>query len=1175
MATEQIKIPVLSGGVSKQPPHMRLSNQTETATNVVTSVFDGCSKRPGSRYVCAPTLTSGQPARMHAIHRDDSEKYLVLVQRVSTATVQVRTSAGTDCPVFVNGASQTYLDSSSADADDYRLVTIADYTMVGNANVPMAAVSSLAYAVAGSAYDFETLIAKTPTVGSYWQARNDSISNPAGYFQYLPGGKTYATCRFDKATATTALASYYTTTATSLVSFAMFFSVGGSAQTGATYTTATRTLAKTGAFTNVSPGDFVNITGGTGATAGYYQIESKIDNDTVIITASAGGSNQVNYTFDGVGKVAFCVIDMQQRAPTDMHDVAKELQSAIRESLGGLEACVEWVRDTAEGRMVVTSPFGGAEATFPAFISTTVLSTTRSAASFIATNVGFALPDGVTATTDITADGHVFASASNVNPHTITAGTGDPDSETIPVLDRWVRVPAPNQKEAILDDATMPQQLVRLNPAGTYTGGYAQFTEDLQPFAWWRLGESTGTVAADVLRANNGTYQNTPTLGATGAINGDTDTAVTFASASTEYILTPPMFGWMSKAGRGITIEAWVKSTAGTISTVFGGGKSSTKNAMRVCFSTVDGSGNSAGGIFAELIDDNGLILNGRVNSNTTIDDGNFHHLVVTFLPASNVITIYLDGTSQTVTYINQQTPAVFADLESISTASTSAWSIGAYLTSNITGTVGYLDGTLDELAIYHGVMPSTLVSVRYNQGINSAYSHAAPVFVVRPTDWEPRLSGDEVTNPIPKAIQDGRTLSDLSFFRNRLWFGANEQLFSSQDGDFFNLFADDHDNITDSDPIQKSLSTRQVTVIDFLTEVRKSLLVTTRAGRQFELGTGTNETLTPTTGALSQTTTKSTTQGTRPAVLDTFVYLPGVSGGYSDLFEYQTQESVLVSNASRVSAHVETFLPSLRSVVTCGNENFVLCLGTDSAIYAYRFFFRNDQKEMSAWTKWTFDAAYTVRDIAVIGTDLFLLVNSNSLHTIERIALARVAAESGFPFVVNIDRMFSGISGSFGGGNTTWTIPVSDPTINRVVTSAGAVHTATTSGTTVTVTGQNLAASTVLIGRSYDMSVQLSRAYKRDANAIADLGAQVDHRETIVRYADSGDFAVAQAKTGSATRTDSLVVTAGTVASGEKQVNHVGNAKDITLTITSSDVRPVNVASIEYVVETTNRSNP
>ncbi len=58
------------------------------------------------------------------------------------------------------------------------------------------------------------------------------------------------------------------------------------------------------------------------------------------------------------------------------------------------------------------------------------------------------------------------------------------------------------------------------------------------PVAYWRLGEASGSVAADRFGGFSGTYIDTPTLGASGALSEDPATGVTFNGTS-EYVEVP------------------------------------------------------------------------------------------------------------------------------------------------------------------------------------------------------------------------------------------------------------------------------------------------------------------------------------------------------------------------------------------------------------------------------------------------------------------------------------------------------------------------------------------------------------------------------------------------------------------------------------------------------------
>lgn len=70
------------------------------------------------------------------------------------------------------------------------------------------------------------------------------------------------------------------------------------ALTGATWTNGTLTLTKTGAFTNYvyKSGDRIRITGGTGATAGFYVVAGRTSADAITLTTTigAGADGQTN-----------------------------------------------------------------------------------------------------------------------------------------------------------------------------------------------------------------------------------------------------------------------------------------------------------------------------------------------------------------------------------------------------------------------------------------------------------------------------------------------------------------------------------------------------------------------------------------------------------------------------------------------------------------------------------------------------------------------------------------------------------------------------------------------------------------------------------------------------------------------------------------------------------------
>lgn len=69
---------------------------------------------------------------------------------------------------------------------------------------------------------------------------------------------------------------------------------------------------------------------------------------------------------------------------------------------------------------------------------------------------------------------------------------------------------------------------------------FSSYVTSLSPVGYWRLGESSGTTTADATGAGHtGTFLNGPTLGQTGGVAGDSNTAVLFAAASRQSVTIP------------------------------------------------------------------------------------------------------------------------------------------------------------------------------------------------------------------------------------------------------------------------------------------------------------------------------------------------------------------------------------------------------------------------------------------------------------------------------------------------------------------------------------------------------------------------------------------------------------------------------------------------------------
>jgi YD repeat-containing protein len=214
--------------------------------------------------------------------------------------------------------------------------------------------------------------------------------------------------------------------------------------------------------------------------------------------------------------------------------------------------------------------------------------------------------------------------------------------------------------------------------------------------AYWRLGETTGTTANDETTNNlDGVYENSPTLGITGLLTGDSNRAVDFARSSSERVtvadntLLDPT---------NITLEAWVRPDSalsfGQVRTIFA-------------------KSNSSGSDFSYSLDyrrsgltTNQLMFSITTTSNTdytvtqTLNSGTRYHIVATY--NGTTMRIYVNGVevgsgqSKTGNMRNSAQPL----------------RIGSFWTSD------FWDGAIDEAAVYSTALSATQIQAHYTNGL-------------------------------------------------------------------------------------------------------------------------------------------------------------------------------------------------------------------------------------------------------------------------------------------------------------------------------------------------------------------------------------------------------------------------------------------------------------------------
>lgn len=464
--------------------------------------------------------------------------------------------------------------------------------------------------------------------------------------------------------------------------------------------------------------------------------------------------------------------------------------------------------------------------------------------------------------------------------------------------------------------------------------------------------------------------------------------------------------------------------------------------------------------------------------------------------------------------------------------------------------------------------MPVQMVRTTIGDSVTPA------VFDIDLIDWTQRTSGDKVTNPVPAFVSEETRIDDVSYHRGRLVFLAGEHISFSQSDDLFNFFRETDDDTIDSDPINLRLSTDRVTLGRYLVTFRKTLAGFTRAGQMFEVIGG--DTLTPTNASVVPTVNHYT-QDVRPVVLDNLMYAVGSEAGRAQLLELFYDDAAVATLPQIVTEHVRTLLPaSVRTIAGHANSKTVFVIGKDGrTIYAYKSYWNGNQKQLSSWTEYELASGNRICDIMVSRDRLYMLIERNSQYVIESLAVTSEVADinlftGAWAYPIHLDRR-EYLTGVHSAGTTTWTTTQNTTGLNAIVLgsqfggSSGTVLTPTVaSSTTLTVAGDH-SAGEACVGRLFDTSVVPTRPFIRNEGDKPDNDWTLSIQKFTVAYRDSGPFTVTHAPgQGRTDRTYTFTPTSLT-ESGEFSASVFGSAALGTVTISSTNARPLQIAGIQW----------
>ena len=211
--------------------------------------------------------------------------------------------------------------------------------------------------------------------------------------------------------------------------------------------------------------------------------------------------------------------------------------------------------------------------------------------------------------------------------------------------------------------------------------------------AYYRFGDVSGTVAKDETGINDGTYTGSPTLGVTGMVNGDPNTAMSTTSVSGQYVTVP-------NAVRDVlngTAWSFMVNTIMRTNTTHGLFTGPKGGVSARCFgSRFNGNAPGTNSTLVGWAEENVAVISGAF---MTVPLNERHILVNTY--GATTLTGYVDGVLNLAGPISYTWTANFTGTMTIS--------------SSTSGADGSEDAIIDEFAIWNRRL-SQLEAARFSQ---------------------------------------------------------------------------------------------------------------------------------------------------------------------------------------------------------------------------------------------------------------------------------------------------------------------------------------------------------------------------------------------------------------------------------------------------------------------------
>jgi len=330
--------------------------------------------------------------------------------------------------------------------------------------------------------------------------------------------------------------------------------------------------------------------------------------------------------------------------------------------------------------------------------------------------------------------------------------------------------------------------------------------------------------------------------------------------------------------------------------------------------------------------------------------------------------------------------------------------------------------------------------------------------------------AGDLESNPDPSFVTN--KINNIFQFKNRIGFLSNDSVSISQSGfglnGKYNFYRTAVVTLLDSDPIDVAVVSNRVTNLRSAQPFQENLILFSD-NTQFVMKGG--DLLTPKSVSVTAVTNFDSETSVDPIAVGSYLYFPFTRGNHLGLREFTVNATSDVYDSNEVTSHVPQYIETPLASVSGSNTEQMIVVASDD-IYVYKFFFSNNQKGLSSWSKFTVQG--DVRGVQFLESDLYILCVKNGKTNLLKIPLetGRVDASG---FNTHLDMR---VSRTVSANTNTIQLPYEPESTDtlEVYTHDGLKLDATYSGSVVTLTETPTVNTPVYVGLAYTMKYVFSK---------------------------------------------------------------------------------------------------